>query len=184
MRLVLWALVVVCLTGAVAVHRVDPRQAEWTWAAAIEARDHAGGPLNAGLLTGWRAAELVDSSIRNTHGLAGATGCDDQGNPAIEPPRPELTGYERAENIRHETMHRAQFAINCDSIAALWAAEPIYRIQLEAQATCVGLEAWPTDSLRRIRKGLAAGRISAAYGNGSGFEEIYEALDHYCGEKR
>lgn len=128
---------------------------------------------NAGILSGWRA--------RHEHGRAGLAGgvtCHD-GKPHVEPPDPSLTGRALDENALHELMHQQQFEPGCDSIMAIWNSVPFYRLELEAQATCFGLAAWP-EADRGIRKGLAARRISAAYGNVVGFEDVYAALDRWC----
>lgn len=128
---------------------------------------------NAGL-TGWR--------LRNEHqgrnGNAGGLTCHN-GKPHLEPPDSSLDGFARDENQLHELMHLQQFSPGCDSIMAIWNTVPFYRLELEAQASCYGIEAWPA-SERGFRKGLAVRRISLTYGNVVGFEDVYAALDRWC----
>lgn len=130
--------------------------------------------VNAGTLTGWRLRQ----EHQGRNGNAGGVTCHD-GKPHLEPPDTSLKGLALDENALHELMHQQQFAPGCDSIMALWNSEPFYRLELEAQATCFGLSAWPVAE-RGIRKGLDARRISAAYGNVVGFEDVYAALDRWC----
>lgn len=103
--------------------------------------------------------------------------CHD-GIPHIEPMDSSLVGLERDENILHELMHQQQFEPGCDSMMILWGTIPIYRIELESQASCYGLQVYSGDSLFAYHKGLAAVRITAA--NGVGFEDVYAALDRWC----
>lgn len=109
-------------------------------------------------------------------GLIAATSCHN-GTPHVDTPDTTLTGFALDENMLHELMHQQQFHSNCDSIMALWNAEPFYRLALEAQATCYGLEAWP-ELMRGLRRGVDAKHISAAYG--AAFEDVYAALDSAC----
>jgi hypothetical protein len=184
MRRSLWALVVVC------PYRGGRRSPRRSASSRMDLGGRDRGPRSrrrsaqrraAHRLACGRARRLVDPEHARARRRDGLQRC--RAIPEIEPPgRAHRLRASREPSTRDDAPSAVRDQLRLDRAAL--GAEPIYRIQLEAQATCVGLEAWPTDSLRRIRKGLAAARISAAYGNGTGFEEIYEALDHYCGEKR
>lgn len=126
---------------------------------------------------GWRARG--DQAVHG-NGNGGELVCHN-GKPHIEPQDTnDLVGLGRDENRLHESMHAEQFAPNCDSIMALWTAEPFYRLELEAIATCYGLEVYVSDSVYSYRKWKAVARISTAYGSGFDFNDIRAALDRHC----
>jgi hypothetical protein len=125
--------------------------------------------------------------------VLGAVTCVN-GLPRVEPPVAGLTGLLRAETVRHEATHGAQFAANCDSVARAWRDDPAFRMELEAEATCNGLDVWKNhwhgivevsnDSTWRAHKAVETARIARSYlnslGNTLGYEDVYNAIDRWC----
>jgi hypothetical protein len=135
----------------------------------------------AALAADWRHQGDTEKGRRHA-GMDGEVGCDIDGHPVIEPPLSDsVTGITRAENVRHESAHGAQFAANCDSVLAIWKVDPAYRLALESEATCRGIAVYP-DSERRIRKGQAAATLTRLYLPTFGYEDVTASLDQWCGD--
>ena len=133
----------------------------------------------------WLALVAMLSTVgryARTPGMAGEVHCVD-GFPKMEPPLPNLKGLARAENVRHEATHAAQFATGCDSVARAWEADPAFRLELEAEAFCVGVRVWP-DSVQRARRWAFTATLASSYlnslGNTLGFEDVQAALERWC----
>lgn len=94
--------------------------------------------------------------------------------------RPAVHGIDRAETVKHETMHVAQLLGGCDSIMAVWLRDPAVRADAEIQATCAGLEVYADTARRRQRLNAARTALMMIYARWIQPGDIYAAVEAWC----
>lgn len=113
------------------------------------------------------------------HGYRGETTC--VGGVPHSAQLAELVAQDSAETAAHEAIHRRQLAPNCDSVLAVWAADPRAKLEAEAEAFCGGMRA---AEVPRAWWHARAVRVSAwwvRWSNALGFDEYLAAFDRWCG---
>lgn len=121
-------------------------------------------------------AHVAADTIR-TPGMAGEVHCVDN-QPHVLPPRRSLTGLARDENVLHESMHKEQFRAACDATRARWAQDPLFALDLEAQAYCYGMQVYRDSAYVSARKGGEIQTLLMLWR--VGFEDVYSALARWC----
>ena len=114
-----------------------------------------------------------------TVGMAGEVTCR-QGIPVALATMSRFTGLARDENRIHEAVHLKQFRDDCEATRLRWQMDPLFRLNLEVEAYCVGVEVYADTAYRTRRRGDELRMLSYLWGSEVGFEDIYAALDEWC----
>jgi hypothetical protein len=123
-------------------------------------------------------AHVAADTVR-TPGMAGEVHCVDN-QPHVLPAVRTLTGLARDENALHESMHAEQFKASCDATRARWASDPLFALDLEAQAYCYGMQVYRDPAYVAQRRGDEIRLLLALWRRTVVFGDVYSALSRWC----